>query len=142
MVLMPHLVAITGLPGSGKSTFAKKAYPKYVHHETDKLRYVNGVYVFDPKDNGRLHSLNLLAVRQDLKDGHNVVVSNTFSQHWELKPYLDIPFYDSLTIYYVDSGLSVEELSKRNVHDVPVEAIQRMADRWEFPVNYIRVNSI
>jgi len=125
-----HLVLVRGLPGAGKSTFAQLAYPSYVHEETDKRMYKDGVYVFQGAMLKDYHSLTQLYVQQCLRNGQNVVVSNTFTQHWELRPYLEMS-YASVTVYSLQTPYTPEELAEINVHNCPAEAIVRMAQRWE-----------
>jgi len=52
---MSYLVIIRGLPGSGKSTFAKKFVEKgFKHYEADMWMVdKDGNYSFDPSVNGK-----------------------------------------------------------------------------------------
>ena len=133
---MAHLVIVTGLPGSGKSTFAKRAYPTYEHLETDQLFYRNGVYQFKPEMLPNYHSLIQIETKKLLEEGKNVVVANTFSRKWEMNAYTNMPF-SHLTVYYIeppfydDWETTYMELASRNVHGVPLEVIKRMHERWE-----------
>jgi predicted kinase len=139
-----HLVAVTGLPGSGKSTFAKYAYPNYEHLETDQLFMKNGVYQFDPKMLPNYHQIVQIEAAQYLKQGKNVVVSNTFSRKWELEPYTKMP-YTSMTVYYVREPLDFynqvdfELMATRNVYGVPLDVIKKMFLRWEPKEGEIKV---
>ena len=58
--------------------------------------------------------------------GHDVVVSNTFTQLWELQPYLDMAkkYHRDVTVYKMTSQY-------KSVHGVPDEVIAKMAARWE-----------
>ena len=66
------------------------------------------------------------------------VVSNTFSQAWELLPYYQMVFehnminehYDNVESYIYITLLEAQG-SWGNTHGVPDEAIQKMARRWE-----------
>jgi hypothetical protein len=65
---------------------------------------------------------------------HHVVVANTFTQRWELEPYLRMAKDIGATVVVVDvfdAGLSDEALATRNVHGVPVQSIAAMRARWE-----------
>jgi predicted kinase len=126
---MAHLVLVRGLPGSGKSTFARDAYPTYEQMETDKLFMKNGVYVFDPKMLKAYHNLAQVETRRLLGQGKNVVVANTFTQLWEMQPYLDM--HHPTTVYHVNKHLAPSECAELNTHGVPHEAVARMALRWE-----------
>ena len=58
--------------------------------------------------------------------GRDAVVSNTFTQQWEMQPYLDMAR---------KHGAPVEIITAMgdygSVHNVPAEAIQAMRERWE-----------
>lgn len=62
-----------------------------------------------------------------------VIVHNTFTQRWEMEPYLDMAdLFGAITVIDLgEAGLTDEELAERNSHGVPVEAITRMSDRFE-----------
>ena len=125
---MNKLTIIRGLPGSGKSTLAKEVVSNLggFHFETDMFFMVEGKYIFDPKKIKEAHTWCQTCVKENLEDGDNVVVSNTFTQKWEFQPYLDMA---------EEIGCEVEVITAngnfRNVHDVPEEAIERMKKRWE-----------
>ena len=121
-----RLVLIRGLPGSGKSTLAKQyAARGYVHCEADMyFVYDDGVYRFNPAELRSAHEWCQRETQRALEGGGSVVVSNTFSQRWELAPYLamvDPP--DVLIIECHGTWPSV--------HNVPAAAIERMCARWE-----------
>lgn len=121
---MPKLTLIRGLPGSGKSTLAK-TYDAY-HVEADEYFIdFQGYYEFDAAKLGLAHKWCLNVATEWLKQGYDVVVSNTFTTMKELKPYLaldaDITVVDVLTQY-------------DTVHNVPIKTIDKMKARW---VTYI-----
>lgn len=119
---MTELLLVRGLPGSGKSTLAKQMLD-FVHIEADMF-FVgsDGVYRFDADKVGEAHNWCQAMARELLAKGGNVVVSNTFTRAWEMKPYAEmgVPF-------------RVVTCNGRfgNCHGVPAEVIERMADRWE-----------
>lgn len=121
---MPHLIIVRGLPGSGKSTFAKRlSAAGFLHFETDMwMTDENGKYRFDPSQLKRCHEACQNAVRKSLDRGVSVVVSNTFSRIWEMQPYLDMPYEKTV----VECQGSFD-----NVHGVPTHTIRAMKERWE-----------
>ena len=122
------LVIIRGLPGSGKSTMAKTlALVGYQHFEADQY-FINelGEYRFDPTRLNAAHAWCLLQAKNSLLQGKDCVVSNTFTQLWEMKPYIDLArTLDAEIQIIVASG------DWKNVHGAPEEAIERMRARWE-----------
>lgn len=124
---MSKLTLIRGLPGSGKSTLARKLMTDGSrHYEADMYFEVNGEYLFDPRLLPKAHKWCQNKARAALNAGLDVIVSNTFSQRWEMQPYIDMAG---------ELGATVEILTAvgnyQNIHGVPAEAIQRMRSRWE-----------
>lgn len=84
-----------GLPGSGKSTRAKHNYDVEFRFEADdyftiKLNWTNfGTYWFDPAKLQDAHKYCQWRTSQAINRGYNVAVANTFTQLWEMKPYLE-----------------------------------------------------
>lgn len=124
---MTHLVLVRGIQGSGKTTFATTHYPQYVHWETDKLCMKNGVYVFEPAMVKNNHIISQLYVDQLLKQGMNVVVSNTFSTLWEMEPYLKMLAHKSI----FRMTTPIEVCLSRQVHNVPEETVHKVAARFQ-----------
>lgn len=62
-----------------------------------------------------------------MKDGRDVVVSNTFIKLWEMKPYLDAAKACEHQVI-----LKVMRGKWKNVHGVPESVVRRMADQFEW----------
>jgi predicted kinase len=123
------LILVRGLPGSGKSTFAYGfSYTgNFFHYEADMFFYDDdGDYVFNPKKIKDAHEWCQRKTNEALADGRNVVVSNTFSQLWELQPYLDMADKYGVRVQVITC-----EGDYGNIHNVPVETVERMRKRWE-----------
>jgi predicted kinase len=120
---MPELVLIRGLPGSGKSTLAKEMFPKHKHFEADMyFTDAEGNYNYDPAKAKDAHQWCLAMTKVNLEHGYDVVVSNTFTQAWELDAYFELKI--PLKIYKATGAFE-------SIHGVPVEVIQKMKDRFE-----------
>ncbi len=136
------LILVRGLPGSGKNTFAEKI-SDYVFSADDYFMTENGEYKFDGSKLGEAHADCLKRTKEALRDcnvNDIVVVANTFSQHWEMAPYLYMfdcgapdfmPDVNNTVIDLYDNGCCDTELLERNTHDVPLKNIQDMRERWE-----------
>jgi predicted kinase len=123
-----EILLIRGFPGSGKSTKAK-AIDGYKHLEADQYLEVDGEYVYDASKVKLAHDWCVAAARQYLEQGHNVVVSNTFVKLWEMKRYIDLGY-----------PFRIMEMknSFQNIHGVPKEKIDLMANGWqEIPSSWI-----
>jgi predicted kinase len=122
------LLLIRGLPGSGKSTLAKSFGPTFVHIEADQYFTGNdGIYNFTSYELTAAHKYCEVRTKQSLSLGHHVVVSNTFSKHWEMEAYkqmaVDIPNVQLLTV--------IAQGNWPNTHNVPEAVIERMRERWQ-----------
>lgn len=129
------LTLIRGLPGSGKSTLAQKlvdlaiheTQQKTVHLEAD-MYFVNeaGEYHFQPENLKQAHAWCEQSCEKQLQQRHNVVVSNTFVQHWEMKAYKAFAKqYNAKLEVIVCKGKFA------SIHDVPAETIKRMKKQWQ-----------
>ena len=129
------LILVRGLPGSGKSSFAGNFESAEVFAADDFFyRRGEGKYAFDPTLLGEAHAYCQRATRSALYAGSVVVVTNTFSQRWELEPYFKIAAEVDTRVVVVDlfdAGLDDEALAERGLHGVTASGIATMRARWE-----------
>lgn len=126
------LYIVRGLPGSGKSTFAKSLGG--VHFEADQFFMVDGEYKFDGAKIKDAHKwcqneVNTAMILNHTANLNNViVVSNTFTQEWEMQPYLDMAKDWGYTVFSV---IVENRHGGVNVHGVPDDKLELMKNRFE-----------
>jgi hypothetical protein len=88
-----------------------------------------GEYNFDPSKIKSAHEWCQLNVKDNMIDSENrIVVSNTFTQEWEMQPYYDIAKEFG---YKVFSIVVENRHDGVNVHSVPEDKIEIMRGRFE-----------
>ena len=127
------LTIIRGLPGSGKSTLAKSIQLNNnlegnttFHFEADQyFMDANDNYNFDASKLHFAHQLCQFNTETSMKNGCDVIVSNTFTTMKEIRPYLDL-------VEKYDYNIEIIEATGNygSVHNVPEETIERMRNRW------------
>lgn len=129
------LVLIRGLPGSGKSTLAQKM-SGFTHLESDMFFLdVDGTYAFDPALIRQAHEWCQRETEAALGRGENTVVSNTFTQIWEMEPYFDLVSRLGIRLNVIEARGNFGSL-----HNVPAEKVEVMRNRWEpLPVRLINL---
>jgi predicted kinase len=141
------LIIMRGIPGAGKSTKAKTLVSEGVIHSTDTIiermgdyneffRKMNEEKNFKPLS--QAHSRNLNEAITSMKSGISpVVVDNTNIKMNEAKGYVKAALmmgYSDSNIKFVDvgtSGLTAEDLAKRNTHGVPLDKIKQMMESYK-----------
>ena len=122
-----ELFLLRGLPGSGKSTLAKSLGGKHI--EADMYFMKDGEYQFDITGLRDAHQWCQNMVGSWMSDGEErIVVSNTFTQEWEMKPYFELAEKYGYRVY----SLIVENRHGGvNEHGVPEDKLKIMKNRFE-----------
>jgi predicted kinase len=126
---MKQLMLIRGLPGSGKSTVAK-LFDKALHFEADMYFLdADGNYHFDPSKIKDAHNWCRHSVMDAMREEHPiVVVSNTFTQEWEM----DVYYLLAEELGYRVTSMIVENRHEgKNIHGCPDDKIEQMKTRFE-----------
>lgn len=137
-----------GLPGSGKSYKAKQLL--HLHQNQGKTvlilstddYFINRntqVYEFNSNLLGIAHQWNLQRAKTAIENKVEVIIiDNTNTQSWEAKPYATIALQHgtySIDVQEPDSEWWKErDLRKMlllNTHQVSLETLERMMERWE-----------
>ena len=136
---MKILYLLRGLPGSGKSTLAFTMAEQLgaSHFETDKyFTDIHGNYNFDGSKLKDAHQwcqsqVELAMIQNHITyglDSSDIVVSNTFTQEWEIKHYYDL---SNQYGYRVFSIIVENRHGGVNQHGVTEEKLQQMNNRFE-----------
>ena len=123
---MKTLYIVRGLPGSGKSSLAKKV-TELVYSADDFFTNKKGEYNFNAKLLGKAHEWCWGKVRDAMFIGAEAVaVANTFTQAWEAEKYYQLAEEYGYSVFVIEC-----QNDFGNVHDVPQESIDAMKERWE-----------
>jgi len=126
---MKELILLRGLPGSGKSTLAKTIATSGYHFEADMFFMKDGVYKFDPTRIEMAHNWCRTQVMQSMAiDLNLIVVSNTFTQEWEMDAYYSLAKQYG---YQVHSVIVENRHGGVNTHGVPEDKLEVMKNRFE-----------
>jgi predicted kinase len=129
---MKTLYIVRGVPGSGKSTFAKTLGG--THFETDNYFMVDGEYKFDFTKIKEAHNWcqsevsNAMLLNYTTGINEKIVVSNTFTQEWEMEPYFEMAKEWGYTVFTV---VVENRHGGENQHGVPEDKLEIMRNRFE-----------
>ena len=110
-----------------------------IHIEADMYFItINGEYEFDPSQLKYAHAWCQEGVEESMVALDNpdiqtkrIVVSNTFTQEWEMKPYFDLAEKHGYKVY----SLIVENRHGGvNEHGVPEDKLEVMRNRFEIKI--------
>lgn len=124
---MKELILLRGLPGSGKTTFAELIGG--FRCEADMYFEQDGVYKFDVTKLKEAHRWCREQCQSYMqREKPKIIVSNTFTQEWEMKDY-----YEMATKYgYKITSVIVENRHKGvSIHDVPNDKLELMKERFD-----------
>ena len=129
---MKKLFLVRGIPNSGKSTFAKEL--DGIHFETDNYFMVDGEYNFDSSKLKEAHQWcqnevnNAMILNHTANINDRIVVSNTFTQEWEMKPYFEMAKEWGYTVFQI---IVENRHGGVNEHGVPEDKLEIMKNRFE-----------
>jgi predicted kinase len=128
------LYIVRGIPGAGKSTFAKTISPIVVEADqyfTDD----KGNYIFDGSKIKLAHEYcrsqteAWMGTKGDQVNVNRIAVSNTFTQEWEFQPYLELAEKYGYKTFCV---IIENRHGNTNEHNVPDDKIEQMRNRFEY----------
>jgi hypothetical protein len=130
--MMKKLILLRGLPGAGKSTFAS-IFPTSFWVESDMyFEDADGNYNFDISKLKEAHEwcrnrVNLFMDPPNKFPADLIVVSNTFTQEWEMESYYTLAEKYG---YRVHSLIVENRHGGVNEHGVPEDKIEIMKNRF------------
>ena len=140
--VLPSVVIMRGLPGSGKSYLAQNCQEMLCNRvQTEVISaddyFTEGAeYRFNPAIAFKAHQYCLKRFLDSLANGKKlVVIDNTNTQHWEYRIYTyicDILGYQCHILEIPCFNPSIAEMFRsRNIHNIQPAAINKMYQRWE-----------
>jgi predicted kinase len=124
---MKELYLLRGLPGSGKSTLAKSLSDSHI--EADMFFIKDGEYKFDGSKIKDAHNWCQDVVEHWMDENKpKIVVSNTFTQEWEMDNYYKLAERFGYRVYSV---IVENRHGGVNEHGVPEEKLEQMKNRFE-----------
>lgn len=125
---MKTVKILRGLPGSGKSTWAKNNFLKPII-SADDFHMIDGVYKYDPTKAGEAHADCLRRFTRSLIVGDQdttIIVDNTNTRTFELAPYVQLAIAWGADCEILYFPCTLEDAIKRNTHGVPDSTILAM----------------
>jgi predicted kinase len=121
------LILIRGIPGSGKTTFAKALLKRInaYFYEADMFFMTESGYRFEASKLNLAHHFCFNNTKNALANNSNCIVANTFSTLSEIEPYLNLgKEYNARIVIYRMTG------HYQNVHSVPEKTIMKIQNRF------------
>ena len=124
------LYAVRGLPGSGKTSFAKSLNLNF--YEADQYFEKFNNNKFDYKLIKKAHQYCYEAVKQELESGKSTIVSNTMTTIDEVQEYQNLA--NKMGIKFV-SMIIENRHNGRSSHNVPTSTIENMKKRFDIKLS-------
>lgn len=131
-----------GVPGSGKSTHARKMrndflneapFRRSVIFSSDAKLHVDGVYTWTYERMKKAHDDVLLDFVKDVSDGLAVntllIVDNTNTTAWEISPYYRLAEAYGWNVEIIQVNCPARTAAARTVHGVPLDKVLAMESR-------------
>ena len=120
------LYAFRGLPGSGKTSFAKSLNLKFFEADQYFEKFNDNKYDF--KLLKKAHQYCYQSVKEELENGRSVIVSNTMTSEEEVLEYYSLA--KELNVKFV-SVILENRHNGESIHNVPISSIEKMKKRFD-----------
>ena len=132
---MSTITIVRGVSGSGKSSLVSWVFDdRATHLEADMYFMKDGKYQFDQSKLKNAHEWCRHQTEESMKNKENIVVSNTFTTEWEMKPYLDLAEKYGYTMFTV---IVENRHGNKDIHNVSEETRQKQAERLSKSIKLI-----
>ena len=142
--IVPKMVIMRGLPGSGKDHYIEKNLNDYYVVSADMFferladeQEKTYVDVFDPRRLSEAHADCLREFIFAVAGKYDIAVNNTNSTLWEYNNYIRIAtiLADDYEVEVIeipcDKRTTLKQFHARNSHGVPLQTMFFMKERWE-----------
>ncbi len=136
-----EVIIVSGIPGSGKSTWVKNNTNPYMTEVFSADTFFldkNGSYKFDPTKLSQAHSsclknftTRLFNLNTSVKDSCKItlVVDNTNTSAWEIAPYYSLAQAFNIPVKIIRLIVNPHTAFSRNIHGVEKDKVELMAER-------------
>ena len=124
---MAKLTIVRGIPGSGKSTWAKQ-HCQCMLVENDMFLYENGKYIWTPERQQRAIDLCFTITADLLAKGIDVVVCNTFTKRSYITKYIALAKESNAEVEVIKV---IGRPEWKNIHNVPANVYENMKKSFE-----------
>uniref|UniRef100_A0A8C4QGQ8 CUE domain-containing protein n=1 Tax=Eptatretus burgeri TaxID=7764 RepID=A0A8C4QGQ8_EPTBU len=143
------LILLRGLPGSGKSTMARKIRMENKDAavlSTDDYFVQGGIYSYNPDLLSEAHEWNHKRAREAMDACKSpVIIDNTNLKLWEMKPYVAMARQRNYSIMFLEPDtpwkFNPKQLERKNSHGISKERINRMMAHYEHQVDVEKILS-
>ena len=124
------LYAFRGLPGSGKTSFAKSLNLQFFEADQYFEKFNDNKYDF--KLLKKAHQYCYQSVKEELENGRSVIVSNTMTSEEEVLEYYSLA--KELNVKFV-SVILENRHNGESIHNVPISSIEKMKKRFHIKLH-------
>ena len=123
------IIIVRGLPGSGKSTIAKKFCTRAICTADDYHTNRNGNYDWKPENVVKAHDWCQRKCKRFMERGIPIiVVANTSTTEREMKPYFDM---SKIYGYRISTVVVENRHGGKTTHGIPEETMAKMEGRFD-----------